>query len=271
MDAPDAAVLRPSLARRGPRRRAGAPARGARADRYASIRPRGGPATCSPGSRCRSSWRCRQHADRTEGIQAPVVSAGPYFVREWTKNRRIVLGATRTTGDRVRAASRGSTSTIGYSAGDDQAQDRPRRDRRGATSRRSPTPSSAGGTAPRHNRPAATSSAHSPTILYLAMNHDRPLFGGPRARERAAQAGNQPRHRPPASSASAPAYGAHVHDQLLPPTIRGFADVPDLPPPAGARAARSLARAEPTERGTACSTAEPARPSRRCARSSTRT
>lgn len=30
-----------------------------------------------------------------DGIEAPVVSAGPYFIREWTKNRRIILERNR--------------------------------------------------------------------------------------------------------------------------------------------------------------------------------
>ena len=173
--------------------------------------------------------------DVIDGIGAPVVSAGPYFIREWTKNRRIVLERNRYyRGPRPHRVSRIhvdiglplETIKLNIDSGRADTGDIPAAahaelgDRFGVR-RRSPGRYFANPTA---------------TILYLAFNHDRPLFGGPTplGNIRLKKAINFAIDR----RALMNQYGAHagtVHDQLLPPTIRGFRDVSDLPSPTGPR------------------------------------
>ena len=116
--------------------------------------------------------------DVIDGIGAPVVSAGPYFIREWTKNRRIILERNRFyRGPRPHRVSRIQvdiglpleTIKLNIDGGRADTGDIPAAahaelgDRFGVR-RRSPGRYFVNPTA---------------TILYLAFNHDRPLFGGP--------------------------------------------------------------------------------------------
>jgi ABC-type oligopeptide transport system substrate-binding subunit len=179
--------------------------------------------------------------DVIDGIGAPVVSVGPYFIREWTKNRRIVLERNRYyRGPRPHRVSRiqvdiglplesikldidsGRTDT-----GDLPAAAHAELGDRFGVRRRSPGRYFA--------NPAGT-------ILYLALNHDRPLFGGPTplGNIRLKKAINLAIDR----QAMMNQYGAHagtVHDQLLPPTIRGFRDVSMYPRRPDLARARALA------------------------------
>jgi peptide/nickel transport system substrate-binding protein len=179
--------------------------------------------------------------DVIDGIDAPVVSAGPYFIREWTKNRRIVLERNRYyRGPRPHRVSR-ILVDIGLplesiklnidsgraDAGDIRAAAHAELGHRFGVRRRSPGRYFA--------NPAGT-------ILYLAFNHDRPLFGGPTrlGNVRLKKAINFAIDR----RALMNQYGAHagaVHDQLLPPTIRGFRDVSIYPRRPDLARARTLA------------------------------
>lgn len=135
--------------------------------------------------------------DVIDGIGAPVVSAGPYFVREWTKNRRIILERNRFyRGPRPHRVNRIHVDiglpleTIRLNidgsrpdTGDIPAATHAELGDRFGVRRRSPGRYFANPTS---------------TILYLAFNHDRPLFGGPdAAREHQAQESDQLRDRPP--------------------------------------------------------------------------
>jgi peptide/nickel transport system substrate-binding protein len=175
------------------------------------------------------------------GIGAPVVSAGPYFVREWTKNRRIILERNRFyRGPRPHRVNRIhvdiglplETIRLNIDGGRADTGDIPAAahaelgDRFGVR-RRSPGRYFANPTS---------------TILYLAFNHDRPLFGGPTrlGNIRLKKAINFAIDRRTLMNQ----YGAHagtVHDQLLPPTIRGFRDVSIYPRRPDLRRARALA------------------------------
>jgi oligopeptide transport system substrate-binding protein len=82
----------------------------------------------------------------------------------------------------------------------------------------------------------------STTIFYLALNHDSPLFGGPTplGNVRLKQAVNFAIDRQ-AIAQQLGAYGATPTDQLLPPGIRGYRDVPIYPRRPNMRRARELA------------------------------
>jgi ABC-type oligopeptide transport system substrate-binding subunit len=179
--------------------------------------------------------------DVIDGIGAPVVSAGPYFIREWTKNRRIILERNRYyAGPRPHRVARIQidiglpleTIKLNIDRGRTDTGDIPpgahaELGRRFGVSRRSPGRYFA--------NPAAT-------ILYLALNHDRQLFGGPTplGNVRLKQAINFAIDRRGIMNL----YGANagsVHDQLLPPTIRGFRDVSLYPSRPDLARARELA------------------------------
>jgi peptide/nickel transport system substrate-binding protein len=179
--------------------------------------------------------------DVIDGIAAPVVSAGPYFIEEWTKNRKIILERNRFyRGPRPHRVSRIhvdiglplETIKLNIDGGRADTGDIPAAahaelgDRFGVR-RRSPGRYFANPTA---------------TILYFAFNHDRPLFGGPTplGNIRLKKAINFAIDR----QAMMNQYGAHagaVHDQLLPPTIRGFRDVSIYPRRPDLARARTLA------------------------------
>jgi ABC-type oligopeptide transport system substrate-binding subunit len=176
-----------------------------------------------------------------EGISAPVVSAGPYFIREWRRNRRIVLERNRFyRGPRPRNVRRIEvdvglpleTIKLNIDRGSTDAGDIPpsahaELGRRFGVRRRSP------------GRYFANPIG---SIRYLAMNHDRRLFGGPTplGNVRLKKAVNFAIDR----RGILHQYGAFagiVNDQILPPTIRGFRDVAIYPRRPNLARARALA------------------------------
>jgi peptide/nickel transport system substrate-binding protein len=178
----------------------------------------------------------------SDGVEAPVVSAGPYFIREWAKRRRIVLERNRFyRGPRPHNVRRIEvdiglpleTIKLNVDRGSTDAGDIPpsahgELGRRYGVRRRSPGRYFA--------NPAAT-------LLYLGLNHDRPLFGGPTA------LGNLPLKRAVNLAidrrtmvAQRGAFGGSAHDQLLPPTVRGARDVAIYPNRPDLTRARALAR-----------------------------
>jgi len=179
--------------------------------------------------------------DVIDGIGAPVVSAGPYFIREWTKNRRIVLerngyyaGPRPHHLRRIQVDIGLPLETIKLNI------DRGRTD----TGDIPPAAHSELGArfGARRRSPGRYLVNPKPTILYLAFNHDRPLFGGPTAlgNLRLKQAINFAIDRRQMMNQ----YGAHggiVHDQLFPPAIRGFRDASMYPRRPNLTRARELA------------------------------
>jgi peptide/nickel transport system substrate-binding protein len=177
-----------------------------------------------------------------EGIQAPVVSAGPYFIREWTKNRRIVLERNRFyRGPRPHRVDR-IVVGIGlpleeiklridrgrFDWGDIPTQAHAELGQRFGVKRRSPGRYFA--------NPAST-------VIYLAINHDRPLFGGPTPLGNVPlkQAVNFAVDRADIIGAGG-AYSGVPSDQLLPPLVPGFKDARMYPRRPDLDRARELAR-----------------------------
>jgi peptide/nickel transport system substrate-binding protein len=176
-----------------------------------------------------------------DGIQAPVVSAGPYFIREWTMKRRIVLERNRYyRGPRPHNVRRVivdiglplETIKLNIDSGATDTGDIPpaahaELGRRYGVRRRSP------------GRYFANPDG---SIRYLALNHDRPLFRGPTrvGNMRLKQAINFAIDRR-AMVAQYGAFAGSVHDQLLPPTMRGFRDVALYPRRPDLERARALA------------------------------
>jgi ABC-type oligopeptide transport system substrate-binding subunit len=184
------------------------------------------------------------------GIRAPVVSAGPYFIREWTMNRRIVLERNRFyRGPRPHRVRRIEVD-IGLAlesiklnidrgvtdAGDIPPSAHAELGRRFGVSQRSP----------------GRYFVHPlPSIIYLAFNHDRPLFKGPtpEGNVRLKQAINYAIDRTGIVRKFG-AYGAVATDQLLPPTLRGFRNAAIYPPHPNLARARALANGH-TRNGSA--------------------
>jgi ABC-type transport system substrate-binding protein len=86
-----------------------------------------------------------------------------------------------------------------------------------------------------------------PTILYLAMNHDRPLFGGGGVGNLRLKKAVQYAVDRQAVLAQGGAYAGVTNDQYMPPTMRGFKDVAIYPrrrTNASLNQARSLAQGQ---------------------------
>jgi peptide/nickel transport system substrate-binding protein len=172
----------------------------------------------------------------SERVAAPLHSAGPYYFREWVPKQRIVLernqfyrGPRPHNVDRIEVEvpvldeevkaniDRGSTD-----AGDISPDAHAELGRRFGVKRRSP------GRYFVNPRPA---------IVYLALNEERELFRG---NVRLRQAVNFAIDRRAMVLEYGP-YAASVHDQLLPPGIRGFIDFKLYPRRPNLARARSLA------------------------------
>jgi ABC-type transport system substrate-binding protein len=176
-----------------------------------------------------------------DGINAPVVSAGPYFIKEWTRNRRVVLernkfyrGQRPHRVDRIEVDIGLPLETIKLNidrnatdAGDIPPSAHAELGRRFGVKRRSPG---------RYFVNAR------PEIAYLAFNHDRPLFHGPSRRGNIPlkQAINYAIDRR-ALIVQYGAYAGSVHDQLLPPMMPGFKDAKLYPRHPDIARARTLA------------------------------
>jgi ABC-type transport system substrate-binding protein len=176
-----------------------------------------------------------------EGVRAPLPSAGPYFIREWTRNRRIVLLRNRFyRGPRPHNVAqilvdiglpvetiklnidRGATDT-----GDLPPAAHAELGRRHGVARRSP------------GRYFVNPGA---TIHYIAFNHRGGLFGGPTplGNVRLKRAINFALNRR-ALMDQFGEYGGITSDQILPPTMRGFRDAAIYPRRPDLARARRLA------------------------------
>lgn len=179
--------------------------------------------------------------DVIEGIGAPVVSAGPYFIREWTKNRRIILERNRY----YRGSRPHRVGRILVDLGLPLETIKLNIDRGGTDTGDIPPGAHAElgeRFGVRRRSPGRYFANPSPSILYLALNHDRRLFGGP------TPLGNLPLKRAvnyaidrTAMLWPRGAFAGVVHDQLLPRTIRGFREVQLYPRRSDLARARELA------------------------------
>jgi peptide/nickel transport system substrate-binding protein len=179
------------------------------------------------------------------GIGAPVPSAGPYYVDRWTRGQEVLLkenpnyaGGRPHHFDEIHYTIGLPLETIKLriETGEADLGDIP--------------PAAHAELGPRYGpgSPPALAGRQryffysAPTVLYLALNHDRPLFGsgGPRGNVKLKKAVNYAIDRT-AMMAQRGAYAGEPTDQHLPPGIRGFRDVDIYPVRPDVARARELA------------------------------
>ena len=175
-----------------------------------------------------------------EGISAPVHGGGPYYIKEWTKTRRVVLERNRF----YRGPAPHNVNSIVIDIGLPLETIKLNIDR-GATDFGDLPPAAHAELGRRYGvkkqSPGRYLANPSPTILYLAMNHDRRLFGGGGVGNlRLKKAVNFAIDRQAVLSQGG-AYAGVTNDQYMPPTMRGFKNVAIYPRRPNLSQARSLA------------------------------
>ena len=175
-----------------------------------------------------------------EGIRAPVQSAGPYYIKEWTQNRRVILERNRF----YRGPVRGNVNRIEIDIGLPLETIKLNIDR-GVVDMGDLPPAAHAELGRRYGvkkqSPGRYFANPAPTILYLAMNHDRRLFGGGgNGNVRLKKAVNYAIDRQ-AVLAQGGAYAGVTNDQYMPPTMRGFRNLAIYPRRPNLSQARSLA------------------------------
>jgi len=175
-----------------------------------------------------------------EGISAPVVGSGPYFIREWTKTRRIVLERNRF----YRGPSPRNVNRFVIDIGLPLETIKLNIDR-GVTDTGDIPPAAHAELGRRYGvrrqSPGRYFANPAPTILYFAMNHDRRLFGGGgNGNVRLKQAVNNVIDRQALLNQRG-AYAGVVNDQYMPPSMRGFRNVAIYPRRPNLSRARQLA------------------------------
>jgi oligopeptide transport system substrate-binding protein len=178
-----------------------------------------------------------------EGISAPVHGAGPYYIKEWTKNRRVILERNRF----YRGPVRGNVNRIEIDIGLPLETIKLNIDR-GVVDMGDLPPSAHAELGRRYGvkkqSPGRYFANPAPTILYLAMNHDRRLFGGGgNGNVRLKKAVNFAIDRQ-AVLAQGGAYAGVTNDQYMPPTMRGFRNLAIYPRRPNLNQARSLAQGQ---------------------------
>jgi ABC-type oligopeptide transport system substrate-binding subunit len=180
-----------------------------------------------------------------DGIGAPVPSAGPYYVERWTRGQEVLLKENPNyTGDRPHHFDEIhytiglplETIKLRIETGDADLGDIPPASHGDLGLRYGPgSPPALAGRQRYFFYPA-------PTVLYLAMNHDRPLFGsgGPRGNVNLKKAVNYAIDRT-AMMEQRGAYAGEPTDQHLPRGIRGFRNVEIYPSRPDVSRARELA------------------------------
>jgi ABC-type oligopeptide transport system substrate-binding subunit len=192
----------------------------------------------------------------TDGIDAPVPSAGPYYVDRWTRAQEILIKENPNyTGDRPHHFDEIhytiglplETIKLRIETGEADLGDIPPAAHAELGPRFGPgSPPALAGRQRYFFYPA-------PTVLYLAMNHDRSLFGsgGPRGNVNLKKAVNYAIDRT-AMMAQRGAYAGEPTDQHVPRGIRGFRDVaiyPSRPDVARARELAGWAPGDPMRNG----------------------
>jgi peptide/nickel transport system substrate-binding protein len=185
-----------------------------------------------------------------DGMAAPVPSAGPYYIESWTRNREIVVkenpnytGTRPHFFDEIRYG-------IGLPLETIQAQIES-----GMTDWGDITPTAHADLTTRFGscNPLASPTHQrylcfpAQTVLYLAMNHDRPLFGagGSLGNVNLKKAVNYAIDRTFLADLRGP-NAASPTDQLLPPGFPGFVDADVYPARPNIQLARALAGCSPT-------------------------
>ncbi len=184
-----------------------------------------------------------------DGVSAPVVGSGPYFIKEWTKNRRIVLARNRF----YRGPSPHNINGVEIDVGLPLETIKLNIDR-GATDTGDIPPAAHAELGRRYGvkkgSPGRYFANAGPTILYLAMNHERKLFGAP-AGGRHSTSGNVRLKKAvnfaidrQAMLTQRGAYAGTTNDQYMPPSMRGFRNVAIYPRRPNLSQARNLANGQ---------------------------
>ena len=184
-----------------------------------------------------------------EGVSAPVQSAGPYYIKEWTKNRRVILERNRF----YRGPVRGNVNRIEIDIGLPLETIKLNIDR-GATDTGDIPPAAHAELGRRYGVKKASPGRYfanpAPTILYLAMNHERRLFGAPSG-GRHSTAGNVRLKKAvnfaidrQAMLTQRGAYAGVTNDQYMPPSMRGFRNVAIYPRRPNLSQARRLSQGQ---------------------------
>jgi ABC-type oligopeptide transport system substrate-binding subunit len=163
-----------------------------------------------------------------EGVNAPVHTAGPYYIARWERNRQVVVNRNRF----YRGPRPHNVNSVVIDIGLPLETIKLNIDR-GVTDTGDIPPAAHAELGRRYGvkkgSPGRYFANPAPTILYLAMNHDRPLFGGGGTGNlRLKKAVNFAIDRT-AMLRQRGAYAGVTNDQYLPPTMRGYKDVAIYP------------------------------------------
>jgi oligopeptide transport system substrate-binding protein len=178
-----------------------------------------------------------------EGVNAPVHSAGPYYIARWERNRQVVVNRNRF----YRGPRQHNVNQILIDIGLPLETIKLNIDR-GVTDTGDIPPSAHAELGRRYGvkkgSPGRYFANPSAAVDFVAMNHDRNLFGGGGVGNlRLKKAVNFVIDRQ-SILAQRGAYAGVTNDQYLPPTMRGFRNVPIYPRRPNLSQARSLARGQ---------------------------
>jgi peptide/nickel transport system substrate-binding protein len=181
-----------------------------------------------------------------DGVNAPVHTAGPYYIARWERNRQVVVNRNRF----YRGPRPHNVNSIVVDIGLPLETIKLNIDR-GITDTGDLPPAAHAELGRRYGvkkgSPGRYFANPAPTILYLAMNHDRPLFGGGGVGNLRLKKAVQFAVDRQAVLAQGGAYAGVTNDQYMPPTMRGFRDVAIYPrrrTNASLNQARSLAQGQ---------------------------
>jgi peptide/nickel transport system substrate-binding protein len=178
-----------------------------------------------------------------DGVNAPVHTAGPYYIQKWDRNRQVVVARNRF----YRGPRPHNVNSIVIDVGLPLETIKLNIDR-GVTDTGDIPPSAHAELGRRYGvkkgSPGRYFANPAPTISYLAMNHDRPLFGGGGLGNlRLKKAINYVIDRQ-AIMTQRGAYAGVTNDQYMPPSMRGFKNVNIYPRRPNISQARSLAQGQ---------------------------
>jgi ABC-type oligopeptide transport system substrate-binding subunit len=175
-----------------------------------------------------------------DGVNAPVHTAGPYYIARWERNRQVVVNRNRF----YRGPRPHNVNQILVDIGLPLETIKLNIDR-GATDTGDLPPAAHAELGRRYGvkkqSPGRYFANPAPTILYLAMNHDRPLFGGGGLGNLRLKKAVQYAIDRQAILAQGGAYAGVVNDQYMAPTMRGFKNVAIYPRRPNLSQARSMA------------------------------
>ena len=178
-----------------------------------------------------------------DGVNAPVYTAGPYYIQKWERNRQVVVARNKF----YKGPRPHNVNSIVIDVGLPLETIKLNIDR-GVTDTGDIPPSAHAELGRRYgvkkSSPGRYFANPAPTISYLAMNHDRPLFGGGGLGNlRLKKAVNYVIDRQ-AIMTQRGAYAGVTNDQYMPPSMRGFRNVAIYPRRPNLSQARSLAQGQ---------------------------